>query len=94
MPIRRAAGPGAVLGMADMPTYTTHASAQALLQAALHHLLRHGLLGCPQSAERAAWLLDMLTDATWLDEETRGLCDRMSQGLCTHPTSIGGGHHV
>lgn len=66
----------------------------ALLQAVLHHLLRHSLLGCSQSAERAAWLLDLLADAPRLDGETRGLCERMSAGLCLQPASGGGVSHV
>lgn len=66
----------------------------ALLQAVLHHLLRHSLLGCPQSAERAAWLLDLLAEAPRLDGETRGLCERMSAGLCPQPASCGGIRHV
>lgn len=65
-----------------------------LLQAALHHLLRHSLLGCSQSAGRAARLLDLLAETPRLDCEIRGLCERMSAGLGSQVVPGGGRPYV
>ena len=48
---------------------------------ALSLLLIHGESGCPHSALNAARLLDRLSDAPDLDDETRSLCERASNRL-------------
>lgn len=48
---------------------------------ALSLLLIHGESGCTHSALNAARLLDRLSDAPDLDDETRGLCERASDRL-------------
>lgn len=52
---------------------------------ALSLLLIHGESGCPHSALNAARLLDRLSDAPDLDDETRGLCERASNRLSQNP---------
>ena len=48
---------------------------------ALSLLLIHNESGCPHSALNAARLLERLSDAPDLDDETRGLCERASNRL-------------
>lgn len=52
-----------------------------LITGALDQLMRHTLTGCGQAGHHAAQLLDVLSERTDLDSETRNLCDRMSQHL-------------
>lgn len=52
---------------------------------ALSLLLIHGESGCPHSALNAARLLDRLSDAPDLDDETRSLCERASNRLSQPP---------
>ena len=52
---------------------------------ALSLLLIHGESGCPHSALNAARLLDRLSEALDLDDETRGLCERASNRLSQPP---------
>jgi hypothetical protein len=55
----------------------------ALIAGALDHLMRHTLTGCEHAAHHAAQLLDVLSERTDLDSETRCLCGRMSEHLET-----------
>ncbi len=48
---------------------------------ALSLLLIHGESGCPHSALNAARLLERLSNAPDLDDETRELCERASYRL-------------
>lgn len=52
---------------------------------ALSLLLIHSESGCPHSALNAARLLDRLSDAPDLDDETRDLCERASHRLSLPP---------
>ena len=52
-----------------------------LFAGALSQLLRHDLSGCPRATHQAADLLERLSCLSWLDDETRELCDRMSEQL-------------
>lgn len=52
-----------------------------LFAGALSQLLRHDLSGCPRATRNAADLLERLSCLPGLDEETRHLCDRMSERL-------------
>lgn len=53
----------------------------ALITGALGHLMRHTLTGCGQAAHQAAQLLDVLSERSDLDSDTRSLCGRMSEHL-------------
>jgi hypothetical protein len=52
-----------------------------LFAGALSQLLRHDLSGCPRATRNAANLLDRLAHLPGIDDETRDLCDRMSERL-------------
>jgi hypothetical protein len=52
-----------------------------LFAGALSQLLRHELSGCPRATRNAADLLDRLAALPGIDDETRELCDRMSERL-------------
>jgi len=52
---------------------------------ALSLLLIHNESGCPHSALNAARLLERLSNAPDLDDETRGLCERASNRLSQPP---------
>ena len=52
-----------------------------LYAGALSQLLRHDLSGCPRATRHAADLLDRLARLPGIDDETRDLCDRMSDRL-------------
>lgn len=54
---------------------------QVLLADALDHLMRYRLTGCRHSGRHAVRLLDRLTRQPDLDDDTRGLCGRMSAAL-------------
>ncbi len=62
----------------------------ALYAGALDHLMRHALTGCEHAAHQASRLLDVLSERTDVDSETRVLCGRMSEQLA----SGRGGCHV
>ncbi|HEY5763122.1 MAG TPA: hypothetical protein VIS73_07930 [Rhodocyclaceae bacterium] len=62
-------------------TPTPFAARASLFAAALSELLRHQLSGCRHAAWKAADLLERLTCLPGLDDETRELCDRMSERL-------------
>ena len=53
----------------------------ALYAGALDHLMRHTLTGCGHAAHQAAHLLDVLSQRTDVDSETRNLCDKMCERL-------------
>lgn len=53
----------------------------ALWAGALSLLLIHQETACPHAARNAARLLERISDATDLDEDTRHLCERASQRL-------------
>lgn len=56
-------------------------SKTALFAGALDHLMRHTLTGCGQAAHHAARLLDVLSERSDVDSETRCLCGRMCELL-------------
>ena len=53
----------------------------ALFVGALDHLMRHALTGCKQATHHAAQLLELLSERTDVDSETRCLCGRMAESL-------------
>lgn len=55
---------------------------------ALTLLLRHGLTGCPRSAEQAADLLERIADAPGVDRDMRRLCAEASLRLDTQPLAV------
>lgn len=56
-------------------------SVAGLYAGALAELLRHQLSGCRHAAWKAADLLERLARLPGIDDETRKLCDRMSERL-------------
>ncbi len=58
-------------------------SKTALITGALDHLMRHALTGCGLAAHHAAQLLDVLSERSDVDSETRCLCGRMCELLET-----------
>lgn len=70
----------AALGLA-LPSSGGRMTSPALWAGTLHQLLIHEESGCPQSAARAARLLEQLSEAPELDEEGRRLCERASLRL-------------
>jgi len=55
---------------------------------ALALLLRHGLTGCPRSAEQAAGLLERIADVPGVDRDMRQLCAEASLRLDTRPMVV------
>lgn len=53
----------------------------ALITGALDHLMHHALTGCGHAAYQAAQLLEVLSERSDLDSDTRSLCGRMSEHL-------------
>lgn len=51
---------------------------------ALSLLLLHEETGCTHSAHHAARLLDQISDANDVDDDTRKLCERASARLHSH----------
>lgn len=62
----------------------------ALLTGALDHLMRHSLTGCEHAAHQATRLLEVLSERSDVDNETRRLCGRMCEKL----EAGWGGSHV
>lgn len=62
----------------------------ALFAGALDHLMRHALTGCEQAAHQASRLLDVLSERSDVDSDTRKLCGRM----CDKLEAGRGGNHV
>lgn len=53
----------------------------ALLAGALDQLMRHALTGCEHAAHQACRLLEVLSERSDVDSDTRRLCGRMSEKL-------------
>lgn len=70
-----------------LPADTQPAEARLCI-GALILLLRHGLTGCPRSAEQAADLLERIADAPGVDRDMRRLCAEASLRLDTQPLAV------
>ena len=75
-------------GPPDAPSADAKLAEARLCIGALNLLLRHGLTGCPRSAEQAADLLERIADAPGIDRDMRRLCVEASQRLDQLPLLV------